>query len=263
MLDEEETEDLLTSIAGEVNAAAIAFSVFDGDSGLLLAATASGIACRIVFDHESFDSWFGATGPSAAQLSAGGPEAFALWSRAFAPAAVTPNEVEEICQSPDPVILLQKIGLYPKPAPRSTPEWDDWLPSHFGGIHSISAAGSWTHFAGPREYVPLLEPRERFEGPPGPWVLFLARDESMPGATSHPIRGYLALVAVDAFYGIYDEFEDLEAAKLHFGSFYYGRAIGTWLPVPDDVGRTYKETVAWLLAQVGSMGRASDGFTAG
>ena len=44
-------------------------------------------------------------------------------------------------------------------------------------------------------------------------------------------------------------FVDLESAKRYFGASYYGRGVGEWTPVPDEIGRSLAQTIAWLVAR--------------
>jgi hypothetical protein len=47
-------------------------------------------------------------------------------------------------------------------------------------------------------------------------------------------------------------FADFASAKKRFASEYYGRHVDGWRTVPDEVGRSLGETVAWLVEAAAS-----------
>ena len=81
-----------------------------------------------------------------------------------------------------------------------------------------------------------------FEGPPGPWVLCIAWGE-YAGLTAA-----LTFVTSDHVY-YWKGFTTLADAKRHFEPTYFGRAVGDWRAVPDDVSTDRAQTIDWLLAQ--------------
>ncbi len=250
MLDHDEFDRLVESVARETGVAVVGFGVFDEDSAYLAAASARGIECRLVFDHEAFDGQFEGLLPSADELARGGPEAFAAWSASFAPEAVAASTVEELCESPDvdPTVLLQAAGLYPEPKREDSPTWESWYPREMSGAGPRTwDGGGHSHLEGDRVFAILPEPVAESEGPPGPWILLLASD--VLRSARSPVQAYLTFVTKDKAYDLRGRFDSIEDAERHFGATYHGREIDGWKHVPEEVGRNRSETITWLVSE--------------
>ena len=91
MLDTDDLDEMVEAIARDLGTAVIGYSVFDGDCALLVAASPSGLDSRFVFRHETFDGYAEREG-AAAEISRGGAERFAAWSKSFAPVPIGASE---------------------------------------------------------------------------------------------------------------------------------------------------------------------------
>ena len=247
MLNRDDFDRLVESTARENLTPSVGFGVFDEDSAYLAAASQGGIEARLVFDDEAFDGQFEGLSPPAAMLSRGGAEAFAAWSAVSCPTAVAAAAVKRFCESPDPIELLEATGLYPKRLPDTRAAWETWMPLDFrsSGPQTWDGGGH-SHLIGTREFAILAEPTSEFAGPPGPWIMLLAR-ETRSRLTDPPVEAYLTFTTKDTVYGLRGRFETEGDAKEHFGAKYAGRTIGEWKHVPEGVGRKMAETIAWLL----------------
>ena len=112
--------------------------------------------------------------------------------------------------------------------------------------------GGHAHFVGPRRYAILDEPARPFVGPPGPWLLYAGVLDQLVGGRQ--VGAFLTFVVEDSVYGLAGAFAGLDEVERRFRGSFYGRTIGAWRPVPDEVGANVAETVAWLLAQARSHG---------
>jgi hypothetical protein len=249
MLDHDDFDRLVELSARQGAAAAVGFGVFDEDSAYLVGASPCGIEARLVFDAEAFDSQFEGLLPSAAMLARGGAKAFAAWSASVAPRAVSASAVKRFCEDADPLPLLEAAGLYPRRSPDTRPAWERWMPRDFAGAGPKSwDGGGHSHLVGEREYAILAEPQGDFEGPPGPWIMFLVR-ETLSRISDPPVEAHLTFLTKDTVYTLRGRFENADQAKEHFGASYSERPIRDWTFVPDEVGRNRAETVAWLVSQ--------------
>jgi hypothetical protein len=247
IVDDRDFDDLIEAVAKEADSAALGFAVFDGNSSYLAAASPQGIEARLVFDHEAYDAMYEGQFPPAAETARGGAKAFAVWSSTFAPSGVSAAAIRRFCEEPDPLPLLIRAGLYPPPKPSTRPAWENWHPKdmHGAGPRTWNGGGH-SHLEGAREYAVLQEPAVQFEGPPGPWILFVAR-ETLGRQPSAPMKGYLTFTAEDKCYSLRGDFTTIEESRRHFGTEYHGRTIGAWNRIPDSVGRNRADTIAWLL----------------
>jgi hypothetical protein len=260
MVDQQGLDELVGQSAKEAAAPALGYAVFDEDSTYLVAAGPDGVESRLVFAPETFDLEFARRGPTAAQLSTGGAEAFAAWSSKSAPATVEAASVRAHCEDPDPLALLEAIGLYPPPTTEPDDAWSAWYPS------DLFSAAPWDWNApvtGSRHYSILPEPADQVEGPPGPWILFVThrRDplyESIDPDYEGP-RAYLTFLSRNVVFGLdRDEASgSVEAEIARFDGGYYGRAVGDWQQVPEQVGSTMADTVAWLMDEARAPGSAA------
>jgi hypothetical protein len=246
MLGDSDFDDLIESVARDTAAPALGYGVFDGDCAYLAVASPNGIEGRLVFDHEAYDAMYEGQFPPAAKTARGGAKAFAAWSSAFAPVGVSVGAVRRFCEEPDPLRLLVAVGLYPPPKPSRRPAWEDWYPTDMHGAGPRWwDGGGHSYLDGPREFATLAEPAGQSDGPPGPWILFVARDTGV--RRSAPVEACLTFTTKDTCYSLHGEFATIDDAKRHFGATYEGRTIGEWKQIPESVGRDRAETIAWLL----------------
>jgi hypothetical protein len=95
------------------------------------------------------------------------------------------------------------------------------------------------------------------------YLTFVSRDRVF-GLDSGRLEEWFAQPEESRIYGPASErfahFEHLEAAKQHFGTTYNGRTIGEWMPVPDEVGRSLTETLAWLVSSRADDAERSEGW---
>jgi len=269
MLSFDELEELTVRVSTAEGAPALAFSLHDEDSVVVIGVAPDGVPFRFVMNARAFNEQ--ELGVTSRAFARGGTAAFANWTDRFAPRPVGVADVRRLSRRASVYELLTLAGFFPEPPPR--PEWEFWMPKAFHGASGLE----WEQeLVGRREFAILAEPAEPFVGPPGPWVAFVVEFSGLRKSTidANPISDVVELdewlmrleaqrspvesvcLMIPATRAIYmaspDATNSFEEGKAFIARRWrYGRQLGEWFEVPSSVPWRRTETVAWLLQAVG------------